>query len=181
MLAAVFWSLLVPGFVLGFWQTALGFSVGMLGPWLLDGRVDRWDKNLPSATMLLLAVALHNISEGLAVGAGLAGRIGGQIDAVDAAALPLGIALQNVPDGVVVVLPLAAAGMTRNRVFAKGVLSGAVEPVASVLMILFSSVIGPVLPAFLGFAGGAMIHVVLTELTPQIMDLKGMYQLIHHL
>ena len=173
MLAASFWSLLAPGLELGFWRTAAGFAAGMLMPRLTDRFLAHWDKKLSPTGMLVLAVALHNVSEGLAVGAGLAGRAGGEITVADAAALPLGIALQNMPDGAVVVLPLAAGGMARTRAFGMGVLSGLVEPVAAVLMICFTPVIGPVLPVFLGFAAGAMVHVVLTELTPQMLGPEG--------
>lgn len=155
MLAACIWNLLLPSLELSRWQAALGFALGMLGllvPERLPGA-----KCCPG-TALMLAVVLHNIPEGMAVGAGQSGG------------LTLGIALQNIPDGAVAAVPLLALGGSRKRAFLGGVLSGAVEPIAAGLMMAFSASLSPWMPAFMGFAAGAMLFVVLRELAPGMQE-----------
>ena len=155
MLAACLWNLLLPA--LGqdrVWALA-GFSLGLLAlliPERLPGG------GLSPATALMTAVVLHNIPEGLAVGAG------------NTAGLTLGIALQNIPDGAVAAVPLLALGVSRKKAFAAGVLSGAVEPAAAGLMLFCAGALEPWMPMLLGFAGGAMTFVVLRELAPRMGD-----------
>lgn len=157
MTAACVWNLLMPALAGSRWMAAAGFVLGMLAL-LLPGRLP--GTGLSPGAALMLAVVLHNIPEGMAVGAGYAaGGSGG---------LTLGIALQNIPDGAVAAVPLLALGISRRRAFLAGVLSGAVEPVAAGLMMAFSAALTPMLPAFLGFAAGAMIFVVMQELAPRL-------------
>ena len=153
MTAACIWNLLLPALD-GERALALGgFLVGFLAL-LLPERLP--GMRLTPAGALLLAVVLHNIPEGLAVGAG------------DSAGLTLGIALQNIPDGAVAAVPLLALGWKRGRAFLAGVLSGAVEPVAAGVMLAFSAYLTPWMPGLLGFAAGAMLSVVMGELSPRM-------------
>ena len=155
MIAACVWNLLLPALAQSHIWALAGFSMGLLAlliPERLPGR------RFSPAAALMTAVVLHNIPEGMAVGAG------------GSAGLTLGIALQNIPDGAVAAVPLLALGVSRKRAFAAGVLSGGVEPVAAGLMMLCSAYLTPWMPALLGFAAGAMIFVVLRELAPQIND-----------
>ena len=119
--------------------------------------------------LLVLAVTLHNVPEGMAVGVAFAGMLAGDgaITPADAFALAVGIALQNIPEGTIVAAPLRSDGCSRSRSFVYGVLSGAVEPVGAVLTILLTALLRPVLPFLLAFAAGAMVYVVLEELNPQ--------------
>ena len=120
--------------------------------------------------MMVLAVTLHNIPEGMAVGVMYAGlRMGGaSLSAAGAFALSLGIAIQNFPEGAIISLPLhSGGGMSRARAFAMGALSGIVEPVAALVTILLADVLTPVLPVLLSFAAGAMLYVVVEELIPE--------------
>lgn len=159
MLAACVWNLLLPSLELQRSQAVFGFALGMLGL-LLPERMP--GLRLSPGAALLLAVVLHNIPEGMAVGAGYAaGGLEG---------LTLGIALQNIPDGAVAAVPLLALGLSRRRAFACGVLSGAVEPLAAGLMMAFSSALAPWMPGFMGFAAGAMMLVVLRELVPGMQE-----------
>lgn len=161
MLAACVWSLLLPAARMA--QEAGGISwlpclVGLLSGALLMAVLEGWVDSPENATMV--AVTLHNIPEGMAVGVALAGGEG-------ALALSLGIALQNIPEGAVISLPLAAAGMGRGRAFHRGVLSGAVEPAASLVTAALVWALRPALPYVLAFAAGAMLYVVARELLPQ--------------
>ena len=119
--------------------------------------------------MMVLAVTLHNIPEGMAVGVVYAGYLSGsaQITAAGAMALSLGIAIQNFPEGAIISMPLRAEGMKKGRAFRDGVLSGIVEPIGAVLTILTARLIVPALPYLLSFAAGAMIYVVVEELIPE--------------
>jgi ZIP family zinc transporter len=127
---------------------------------------------LKKTTMMVLAVTLHNIPEGMAVGVVYAGFISGNtnITAGGALALALGIAIQNFPEGAIISMPLHAAGKSKLRAFGDGVLSGAVEPVFGALTIAAASVIVPVMPYLLSFAAGAMIYVVVEELIPEMSE-----------
>lgn len=186
MVAASVWSLLVPAMEqaadLGQWAflpAVTGFWLGILFLLLLDRTVPHLHQNsgepegprtrLKRATMLVLAVTLHNIPEGMAVGVVLAGWMSGSsgITAAGALALSIGIALQNVPEGAIISLPLLAEGVGRGRAFRYGVLSGIVEPLAALLTIWAAELILPALPYLLSFAAGAMVYVVVEELIPE--------------
>ena len=153
MMAACIWNLLLPALDGNRALALAGFMVGFLGL-LLPERLP--GLRLSPGGAMLLAVVLHNIPEGLAVGAG------------DSAGLTLGIALQNIPDGAVAAVPLLALGFSRRRAFCAGVLTGIVEPIAAGLMLLLAPYLTPWMPALLGFAAGAMLFVVLQELTPRM-------------
>lgn len=169
MLASAVWSLLIPALERGYWGAAAGFTVGMLVLTVPDRILERRGKRLAPGILLLLAVVLHNIPEGMAVGAGYAGFLWGDgVSELDALTLAVGIGLQNLPDGAVAVIPLVSAGMPRRRAFALGFLSGAVEPLAAALMLVFAPATGAWLGIFMGFAAGAMVFVVVRELVPQM-------------
>ena len=125
---------------------------------------------LQRTTMMVLAVTLHNIPEGMAVGVVYAGYLAGtaQITAAGALALSLGIAIQNFPEGAIISMPLRAEGMKKGRAFWGGVLSGIVEPIGAVLTILAAGIVVPALPYLLSFAAGAMLYVVVEELIPEM-------------
>ena len=129
---------------------------------------------LQRTTMMLLAVTLHNIPEGMAVGVVYAGYRSGSvpITAAGALALSLGIAIQNFPEGAIVSMPLRAEGMKKGRAFLGGVLSGVVEPIGAVLTILAAQFVIPILPYLLSFAAGAMLYVVVEELIPEMSEGK---------
>ncbi len=189
MVAASIWSLLIPAMDqseemgrLAFLPAVIGFWLGILFLLLLDnvtphlhmhGNVKEGPKSkLGKTTMMVLAVALHNIPEGMAVGVVYAGWISGEekITLMGALALSLGIAIQNFPEGAIVSMPLCAEGMKKSTAFWYGVLSGAVEPMAAVLTIWLSGLIIPMLPYLLSFAAGAMIYVVVEELLPEMSE-----------
>lgn len=178
MVAASVWSLLIPALEQSaprkwsFVPAALGLAAGVLFMVLLDWAEPKLSKNrgqLDSTAMLVLAVTIHNIPEGMAVGAVYAGLMagGGMVTAAGAMALSAGIAIQNFPEGAIISLPLRAQGMGRGKAFLYGVLSGAVEPLAAVLTIWAAGLIVPVLPWLLSFAAGAMLYVVAAELIPE--------------
>ena len=188
MVAASFWSLLQPALEasvpmgrLAFVPAATGFLLGVAFLLALDvstphTHMDLQDEGptsgLSRTTKLVLAVTLHNIPEGMAVGVVYAGWMSGKADvsAAAALALALGIALQNVPEGAIVSMPLRAQGLSKGRTFAAGALSGVVEPVASLLTICFASTVIPMLPYLLAFAAGAMLYVVVEELVPEMSE-----------
>ena len=187
MVAASVWSLLIPAIErsadrgkLTFLPTVLGFWVGILFLLALDriilhlhaksGQPEGPKSRLQRTTMMVLAVTLHNIPEGMAVGVVYAGYLSGdtQITAAGALALSLGIAIQNFPEGAIISLPLRAEGMKKGRAFRDGVLSGAVEPIGAVLTVLAARMVVPALPYLLSFAAGAMLYVVVEELIPEM-------------
>ena len=187
MVAASIWSLLIPAMdqpealgKLAFFPAVVGFWMGILFLLLLDHIIPHLHRNsqqaegphsqLQRTTMMVLAVTLHNIPEGMAVGVVYAGYLSGtaQITAAGALALSLGIAIQNFPEGAIISMPLRAEGMSKGRAFWGGVLSGIVEPIGAVLTILAASVIVPALPYLLSFAAGAMLYVVVEELIPEM-------------
>ena len=189
MVAASVWSLLIPAIEqssgMGAWAfvpAAGGFWLGVLFLLFLDQTVPHLHMNAHEAegrparlsrnAMLLLAVTLHNIPEGMAVGVVYAGYLtgNGAITALGAMSLALGIAIQNLPEGAIISLPLHAEGMSRGRAFAGGVLSGAVEPLGAALMLLMASRLTPVMPWCLSFAAGAMLYVVVEELIPEMSE-----------
>ena len=190
MVAASFWNLLQPALdssegmgKLSFIPAAVGFLIGIGFLLLLDEvtphmHMDHQDEgpqsNLKRTTKLILAVTLHNIPEGMAVGVVYAGWIAGGagVSKTAALALALGIAIQNFPEGAIVSMPLRAEGMPKGQTFLYGVLSGAVEPLASFITILMASAVVPILPYFLAFAAGAMMYVVVEELIPEMSEGK---------
>lgn len=186
MIAASVWSLLIPSIEMAAdqghvaWIPALvGFLLGMMFLLMLDSLIPHLHldsekpegirAHLGKSTMLVLAVTLHNIPEGMAVGVTFAGVLMGDtgITMAGALALSLGIAIQNFPEGAIVSMPLGGEGISKQRAFVYGVLSGFVEPVGAILTILLTGLIVPFLPYFLSFAAGAMIYVVVEELIPE--------------
>ena len=187
MTAASVWSLLIPAIEqsdsYGKWSfvpAVAGFWAGILFLLLLDRIIPHLHRNsekaegpssqLKRTTMLALAVTLHNIPEGMALGVVYAGYISGNagISAMGALALSLGIAIQNFPEGAIISMPVKAEGEKKSKAFGLGVLSGAVEPIGALLTILAAGFISPALPYFLSFAAGAMIYVVVEELIPEM-------------
>ena len=191
MVAASVWSLLIPAIEqssdMGGWSFVpafVGFWVGVLFLLLLDhiiphlhaksGQQEGPQSQLARATMLVLAVTLHNLPEGMAVGVIYAGFLSGntQITAASALALSIGIAIQNFPEGAIISLPLRAEGESKWKAFGCGVLSGVVEPIGAVLTLLMAQLIVPALPYLLSFAAGAMMYVVVEELIPEMSQGK---------
>ena len=189
MVAASIWSLLIPAIdrsaALGTWAffpAAAGFWCGILFLLALDRLIPHLHvgseeaegprSTLSKTTMLVLAVTLHNIPEGMAVGVVYAGWMSGEtsITALGALALSVGIAIQNFPEGAIISLPLKAEGMKKGKAFVYGVLSGAVEPIGAFLTILAAGLIIPALPYLLSFAAGAMMYVVVEELIPEMSE-----------
>lgn len=186
MVAASFWSLLQPALEssesmgsLSFLPAAIGFLVGVGFLLLLDeitphmhfNNQDEGPKSgLKRTTKLILAVTLHNIPEGMAVGVVYAGFLSGNagITSAGALALALGIAIQNFPEGAIVSMPLKAEGMKKGKTFLFGVLSGVVEPIAAAATILAAGAVVPIMPYLLAFAAGAMMYVVVEELIPEM-------------
>ncbi|MCI6633260.1 MAG: ZIP family metal transporter [Clostridiales bacterium] len=187
MVAASIWSLLIPAMNqsqsmgrLSFIPAAAGFWMGILFLLALDHIIPHLHQNSKNAegpkvrlkrtTMMVLAVTLHNIPEGMAVGVVYAGYLTGsaEITAAGALALSLGIAIQNFPEGAIVSLPLVAEGMKKSKAFAEGILSGIVEVIGAALTILAARYIVPSLPYLLSFAAGAMLYVVVEELIPEM-------------
>ena len=188
MVAASFWSLLQPALEgsqhmrkLSFVPAAVGFLVGMGFLLLLDEvtphmHLDNEEEgprtSLKRTTKLILAVTLHNIPEGMAVGVVYADLISGNglVSMTGALVLAIGIAIQNFPEGAIVSMPLRAEGMPKRTTFLYGVLSGAVEPAAALITILASGFIASLLPYLLAFAAGAMFYVVVEELIPEMSE-----------
>ncbi|MBR0085487.1 MAG: ZIP family metal transporter [Lachnospiraceae bacterium] len=187
MVAASIWSLLIPAIEqsgekgsLKFLPAAAGFWAGILFLLLLDhiiphlhrsiGQVEGPRSKLTRTTMMVLAVTLHNIPEGMAVGVVYAGFLSGRMDitAGGAFALALGIAIQNFPEGAIISMPLHTEGKSKARSFAYGALSGAVEPAGGALTVLAAGLIVPAMPYLLSFAAGAMMYVVVEELVPEM-------------
>ena len=189
MVAASVWSLIIPAMDQSAHMGKLAFIPAFVGVWLgflflllLDHVIPHLHLNsqcpegkccnLGKSTMMVLAVALHNLPEGMAVGVVAAGWLTGNesISAAAALALSLGIALQNLPEGAIISMPLKSNGMKRGRAFGYGVASGIVEPIGAVLTILLAGLVVPVLPYLLAFAAGAMLYVVVEELIPEMSE-----------
>ena len=189
MVAASVWSLLLPAIDqvsalgrLAFLPAAVGFWIGILFLLFLDRAIPHLHQmsntpegpkvKLKKTTMLVLAVTIHNIPEGMAVGVVYAGFRSGSvgISAMAALALSLGIAIQNFPEGAIISMPLCEEGMSKGKAVFYGILSGAVEPLAALLTILASSLLIPVMPYLLSFAAGAMLYVVVEELIPEMSE-----------
>lgn len=187
MLAASIWSLLIPSIeqaaYLGQWAffpAAAGFWLGIFLLLLVDRIIPHLNQSisktksskgvLVKTMVLVLVVTLHNIPEGMAVGVVYAGWISGKssITLTEALALSLGIAIQNIPEGAIISMPLRAGGMKKGKALLYGILSGAVEPAAAILTVIAAAFIVPALPYLLSFAAGAMIYVVVEEMIPEI-------------
>ena len=186
MVAASVWSLIIPAMEQSGHMGKLSFLPAFVGVWggflfllLLDHIIPHLHlnsespegakSNLGRSTMMVLAVTLHNFPEGMAVGVVAAGWLTGSegISAAGALALSLGIALQNLPEGAIISMPLKSNGMSRSKAFGYGALSGIVEPIGAVLTIMLANLVVPVLPYLLSFAAGAMVSVVVAELVPE--------------
>ena len=186
MIAASVWSLLIPSIDMSKEQGAIpwipasiGFLLGIVFLLVLDSLIPHLHlesekpegirSKLKKTTMLVLAVTLHNIPEGMAVGVTFAGAIIGNagITMAGAFALAIGIAIQNFPEGAIISMPLKAEGMSKTKAFIYGTLSGIVEPIGAIITILLTNAVVPILPYLLSFAAGAMIYVVIEELIPE--------------
>lgn len=186
MIAASVWSLLMPSIEMAGQQgeiawlpAAVGFSLGIAFLLLLDVLIPHLHldsekpegvpASLAKTTMLLFAVTLHNIPEGMAVGVAFAGAVtsGSGITMAGALALSLGIAIQNFPEGAIISMPLKGEGISKPKAFVMGVLSGVVEPIGGAITVLLAAQVVPLLPYLLSFAAGAMLYVVIEELIPE--------------
>ncbi len=191
MIAASVWSLLIPSVEMveeknipSWMPASVGFMIGILFLLILDHIIPHLHVNekspegpkskLKKNTMMVLAVTLHNIPEGMAVGVTFAGALAGDsnITMAGATALALGIAIQNFPEGAIISMPLKAEGETKFNAFIKGTLSGIVEPIGAIITILLTKAVINILPYMLSFAAGAMIYVVVEELIPSSQDGK---------
>lgn len=187
MVAASIWSLLVPALnqaaamgKLACFPAAIGFMLGVFFMLGLDrttphmhGTQEEGPKNhLRNTTKLLLAVTIHNIPEGIAVGVIYAGFLSGtaEISLASALVLSVGIAIQNFPEGAIISLPLSTHGISRTKSFVLGTLSGVVEPIAAGLTLVLAGLVVPILPYLLSFAAGVMIYVVVEELIPEMSE-----------
>lgn len=189
MIAASVWSLLIPSMdmaqnlgKLAFLPAAVGMMFGIAFLLFLDRLIPHLHVNeekpegpktsLKKSSMLILAVTLHNIPEGMAVGAVFAGMLADSelITVMGAFALSIGIAIQNLPEGAIISMPVCAAGLSKKKAFMYGMLSGVVEPAGAVLTIWLSGFLIPLLPYLLSFAAGAMIYVVVEELIPEAVE-----------
>lgn len=186
MMAASVWSLIIPAIDMAKEQgkiawvpAAMGFMFGILFLLILDTLIPHLhldsDKpegikaKLKKTTMMVLAVTLHNIPEGMAVGVTFAGALIGNagITMAGAFALAIGIAIQNFPEGAIISMPLKSEGMSKGKAFLYGTLSGIVEPIGAIITICLTNLVVPILPYLLSFAAGAMIYVVVEELIPE--------------
>ena len=189
MVAASIWSLIIPAMDQSAHMGKLAFLPAFIGVWagflfllLLDHVIPHLHLgsecpegapcNLGKSTMMVFAVALHNLPEGMAVGVVVAGWLTGNesISAAAALALSLGIALQNLPEGAIISMPLKSNGMKRGRAFGYGVASGIIEPIGAIATILLAELVVPALPYLLAFAAGAMLYVVVEELIPEMSE-----------
>ena len=188
MVAASVWSLIIPAMEQSEHMGRLAFFPAFVGVWAGFGFLLLLDKLIPhmhldespegipcslgKSTMMVLAVALHNLPEGMAVGVVAAGWLTGSesISFAAALALSLGIALQNLPEGAIISMPLKSNGMGRGRAFGYGVASGIVEPIGAAVTIALAPLVVPILPYLLAFAAGAMLYVVVEELIPEMSE-----------
>ena len=186
MIAASIWSLLIPAMDMTKEQggtawipAAIGFAGGVIFLLILDKIIPHLHlksekpegikAKLKNSTMMVLAVTLHNIPEGMAVGVVFAGMMAEStgITLAGAVALAIGIAIQNFPEGAIISMPLRSEGVSKPKAFLYGMLSGIVEPIGAIITILITSTVLPILPYILAFAAGAMIYVVVEELIPE--------------
>ena len=186
MIAASIWSLITPSIemaeeqgIVSWIPAAIGFLFGIIFLLVLDSIIPHLHLNskkpegikakLKNTTMMVLAVTLHNIPEGMAVGVVFAGVLAQNttITLAGAFALSIGIAIQNFPEGAIISMPLKNEGMSKPKAFLYGTLSGIVEPIGAIITILLTGIVTPILPYLLSFAAGAMIYVVVEELIPE--------------
>jgi len=187
MIAASIWSLLIPaiemteeqGNIATWIPASIGFLLGIVFLLTLDSTIphihlegekpEGVKSKLKKTTMMVFAVTLHNIPEGMAVGVTFAGAMLGNtgITIAGAIALAIGIAIQNFPEGAIISMPLKSEGVSKTRAFLYGAMSGIVEPIGAIITILLANTITPILPYFLSFAAGAMMYVVVEELIPE--------------
>lgn len=185
MVAASVWSLLIPSMDMtpgNVWPATIGLLSGFAFLLLIDritphlhlsGGPEGPRSRLSRTTMLALAVTIHNLPEGMAVGVAIAGALGAGsagLTLAGAFALSLGIAIQNVPEGAIISMPLRAAGNSKGKSFLIGALSGIVEPIGGALVILLASIVTGMMPYLLSFAAGAMLYVVIEELVPEASE-----------
>lgn len=179
MIAASVWSLILPAVemaenqgTIAWIPAATGFTIGVGFLLITNYLAEKIEKkqNGKKLNMLLFSVTLHNIPEGMAVGVCFAGFLAGNagIDLLEAMLLAIGIAIQNIPEGAIISIPLKMNGQKKKKSFICGVLSGIVEPISAFATILLLNIIVPILPYLLSFAAGAMIYVVIEELVPEI-------------
>lgn len=180
MMAASIWSLIIPSinmaensYKLVWLPATIGFLSGIIFLIIINKftiKIDKKNKK-KRIDMLLFSVTLHNIPEGMAVGVAFAGFLSGSsIDLMGAMLLSIGIAIQNIPEGAIISMPLKVKGNTKMKSFIYGVLSGIVEPIAAFLTVILIRFVVPLLPYLLAFAAGAMIHVVIEELIPEMHE-----------
>lgn len=177
MVAASIWSLIMPAMEMGnIWQVTAGLLGGFAFLLLIDyitphlhpqGEVEGPHSHLSRTAMLALAVTIHNFPEGMAVGVAIAGAVASDFSTAGAWALSLGIAIQNIPEGAIISMPLRSEGNSRWKAFAIGSLSGLVEPIGGAIVLLFASMATATMPFLLPFAAGAMLYVVVEELIPE--------------
>jgi ZIP family zinc transporter len=197
MMAASVWSLLIPAINMAESQgkiawipTSIGFMIGVITLIIINKLVEYFEEKnatansshtkksvkekIKSTTMLVLAVTLHNIPEGMAVGVVFAGLLqgGAGITLASSIALAIGIAIQNIPEGAIISIPVRASGKSKFKSFMYGTLSGIVEPIGAVITVLLTKIVVPILPYILSFAAGAMIYVVSSELIPEAQEDK---------
>ena len=181
MIAASIWSLILPSIemaeeqgMVSYLPATIGFSVGVLFLIFINKIATQIENKCEGKklNMLLFSVTLHNIPEGMAVGVGFAGFLAGNtgITLMEAFVLAIGIAIQNIPEGAIISMPLKMEGKNKKEAFLCGVLSGVVEPIAAIITICLTNVVVPILPYLLAFAAGAMIFVVVDELVPEINE-----------
>lgn len=191
MIAASVWSLIMPAIemaeeqnIIAWLPAAVGFILGMIFLLILDSIIphlhlktdepEGLKAKLKKTTMMVFAVTLHNIPEGMAVGVTFAGALIGNtgISMAGAFALATGIAIQNFPEGAIISMPLRSEGVSKGKAFLYGMLSGLVEPIGAIITIALTGFVIPVLPYLLSFAAGAMIYVVVEELIPEAQEGK---------
>lgn len=189
MVAASIWSLIIPAMDQSAHMGKMAFLPAFVGVWggilfllLLDHLIPHLHLNsdcpegqpcnLGKSTMMVLAVALHNLPEGMAVGVVVAGWLTGNesVSAAAALTLALGIAIQNLPEGAIISMPLKSNGMKQSKAFGYGVLSGVIEPLGAIITLLLANLVVPALPYLLSFSAGAMLYVVVEELIPEMSE-----------
>lgn len=179
MIAASVWSLILPAVemaenqgIISWIPATVGLLLGVIFLLFINKMADRFENrpNGKKLNMLLFSVTLHNIPEGMAVGVCFAGFLAGNagISLLEAVVLAIGIAIQNIPEGAIISMPLKMKGMSKGKAFLYGVMSGIVEPIAAIITVLLTNIVVPILPYLLAFAAGAMIFVVVEELIPEM-------------
>lgn len=179
MIAASVWSLILPAVemaenqgVISWIPATVGLLLGVIFLLFINKMAERFENrpNGKKLNMLLFSVTLHNIPEGMAVGVCFAGFLAGNagISFLEAVVLAIGIAIQNIPEGAIISMPLKIKGMSKGKAFLYGVMSGIVEPIAAIITVLLTNIVVPILPYLLAFAAGAMIFVVVEELIPEM-------------